>query len=118
MLAGMIFQIEPFFKGESNRYQLVKIAEVLGTTDLQRYLMKYGIKLDENFMSILGTHEKIEWSEFINSENEELCSKEAFEFLSQLLVYDHSRRIIPSEAMELKYFESVRKYHQENTMKA
>ena len=118
MLAGMIFQIEPFFKGESNRYQLVKIAEVLGTTDLQRYLMKYGIKLDEDFMSILGTHEKIEWSEFINSENEELCSKEAFEFLSQLLVYDHSRRIIPSEAMELDYFEPVRKYHQKNTMKA
>ena len=118
MLAGMIFQIEPFFKGESNRYQLVKIAEVLGTTDLQRYLMKYGIKLDEDFMSILGTHEKKEWPEFINAENEGLCSKEAFEFLSQLLVYDHSRRIIPSEAMELKYFESVRKYHQENAMKS
>lgn len=31
MLAGMIFQKEPFFKGADNFDQLIKIAKVVGT---------------------------------------------------------------------------------------
>lgn len=42
-----IFKKEPFFMGDSNRDQLVKIANVLGTDRLFQYLKKYHIKLDE-----------------------------------------------------------------------
>jgi casein kinase II subunit alpha len=41
-----LFKKEPFFMGESNRDQLVKIAQVLGTDNLFKYLKKYHLKLD------------------------------------------------------------------------
>merc|ERR1712000_740572 len=40
MFASMIFRKEPFFHGNSNSDQLVKIAKVLGTDDLFDYLDK------------------------------------------------------------------------------
>ena len=43
MLAGMIFQKEPFFQGKDNDDQLDKIAKVLGTEQLFDYLEKYNI---------------------------------------------------------------------------
>lgn len=46
MLAAMIFKREPFFYGHDNSDQLVKIARVLGTDELNAYLDKYGIELD------------------------------------------------------------------------
>lgn len=58
MLAGMIFKKEPFFKGKSNPDQLVKIARVLGTADLHKYLAKYSIDIDEDFLEEIGRHSK------------------------------------------------------------
>jgi hypothetical protein len=37
MLAGMIFQIDPFFKGKDNPNQLVKIVKVLGGKKFKDY---------------------------------------------------------------------------------
>mmetsp|Transcript_35417 Transcript_35417/g.55297 ORF Transcript_35417/g.55297 Transcript_35417/m.55297 type:complete len:324 (+) Transcript_35417:174-1145(+) len=54
MFAGMIFRKEPFFHGQDNYDQLVKIAKVLGTDDLFAYIDKYGIALDHRYDSILG----------------------------------------------------------------
>merc|ERR1719387_3032313 len=45
MLAGMIFQREPFFRGADNYDQLVKICKVLGTDCLYEYINKYNIDL-------------------------------------------------------------------------
>ena len=45
MFASIIFKKDPFFKGNDNRDQLVKIAKVLGTDALVAWLNKYGIKL-------------------------------------------------------------------------
>ena len=114
MLAGMIFKKEPFFKGKSNPDQLVKIAKILGTSDLERYLVKYGVVLDEDYMDEIGKHKRKSWENFINSANQHLCSKEALDFLSKLLVYDHAKRILPQEAMEHDYFAPIRKYHDDN----
>jgi len=54
VLAGMIFKKEPLFVGIDNQDQLVKIAKVLGTDDLLKYISKYNIVLDEGFMKKLG----------------------------------------------------------------
>ncbi len=40
--------------GESNRDQLVKISQVLGTENLYKYLKKYNLKLDEEYMKMIG----------------------------------------------------------------
>nr|KJB18006.1 hypothetical protein B456_003G029200 [Gossypium raimondii] len=54
MFAGMIFRKEPFFYGHDNYDQLIKIAKVLGTDELNAYLNKYGIELDPQLAFIVG----------------------------------------------------------------
>lgn len=89
MFASMIFRKEPFFHGNSNSDQLVKIAKVLGTEDLFDYLDKYEIELDAQYDDILGRFPKKNWHSFVNSENQRFVTNEAIDFLDKLLRYDH-----------------------------
>lgn len=89
MFASMIFRKEPFFHGNSNSDQLVKIARVLGTEDLFDYLDKYEIELDAQYDDILGRFPKKSWHSFVNAENQRFISNEALDFLDKLLRYDH-----------------------------
>ena len=89
MFASMIFRKEPFFHGNSNSDQLVKIAKVLGTDDLFDYLDKYEIELDAQYDDILGRFQKKPWHSFVTSENQRFVSNEAIDFLDRLLRYDH-----------------------------
>lgn len=100
---NQIFKKEPFFQGTDNYDQLVKIAKVLGTDDLFKYIKKYNLKLDAMYDDILGRYKKISikkiklnfrhskkpWNKFITGENKYLCSEEALDLLSRMLVYDH-----------------------------
>ena len=88
MFASMIFRKEPFFHGNSNSDQLVKIAKVLGTDDLFEYLDKYDIELDAQY-DILGRFPKKNWHGFVNAENQRFVSNDAIDFLDKLLRYDH-----------------------------
>ena len=54
MLAGMVFRKEPFFYGNDNYDQLVKICRVLGTDEFYRYLDKYGLELDPQLEGLVG----------------------------------------------------------------
>ena len=92
MFASMIFRKEPFFHGQSNSDQLVKIAKVLGTDELFDYLDKYEIELDAQYDDILGRFQKKPWHSFVNSENQRFVSNEALDFLDKLLRYDHAVR--------------------------
>ena len=74
MFAGMIFHREPFFQGKDNYDQLVKITRVLGTKELYSYLEKYNIELDEDFVTLIGTHSKKDWELLIKPENKHLVS--------------------------------------------
>ena len=103
-----------YFKGpellvdKDNYDQLVKIAKVLGTDDLYKYIEKYGLTLDNHYNGILGNYPKKPWNKFINDENKHLCSNEAIDLLSKMLIYDRAQRITPKEAMMHPYFKSVR----------
>ena len=88
----MIFRKEPFFHGNSNADQLVKIAKVLGTEDLVVYLKNYDIALDPQYDGLLEEHPKKKWTDFIHDENRRFVSAEALSFLDGLLVYDHQVR--------------------------
>lgn len=98
----MIFRKEPFFHGNSNADQLVKIAKVLGTEDLFDYLDKYEIELDAQYDDILGRFPKKNWHSFVTSENQRFVSTEAIDFLDKLLRYDHqvnlTIEILPTES--------------------
>jgi casein kinase II subunit alpha len=92
MFASMIFRREPFFHGNSNSDQLVKIAKVLGTEDLFDYLDKYDIELDAQYDDILSRYPKKPWHSFINADNQRFVSNDAIDFLDKLLRYDHQVR--------------------------
>ncbi|CAA2944864.1 casein kinase II subunit alpha-2 [Olea europaea subsp. europaea] len=108
MFAGMIFRKEPFFYGHDNHDQLVKIAKVLGTDELNVYLNKYHLELDPQLEALVGRHSRKPWSRFINSDNQHLVSPEALDFLDKLLRYDHQDRLTAKEAMAHPYFNQVR----------
>ncbi|KAL4565343.1 hypothetical protein LXL04_029434 [Taraxacum kok-saghyz] len=75
-----IFRKEPFFYGHDNQDQLVKIARVLGTDELNAYLNK---------------HSRKPWSKFMNAYNQHLVSPKAIDFLD---------RLTAKEAMGHPYF--------------
>lgn len=103
MFASMIFRKEPFFHGNSNSDQLVKIAKVLGTDDLFEYLDKYDIELDAQYDDILGRFPKKNWHGFINAENQRFVSNDAIDFLDKLLRYDHQVRLSPGLLIALTW---------------
>jgi casein kinase II subunit alpha len=45
VLAGMVFNKEPFFYGTDNFDQLVKIVKVLGTDEMHSYIQKYNLNV-------------------------------------------------------------------------
>lgn len=53
MLAGMVFRKDPFFNGQDNHDQLVKITKVLGTQALDSYLQKYNLKLSSHYDNLI-----------------------------------------------------------------
>ncbi|KAG8373857.1 hypothetical protein BUALT_Bualt11G0068800 [Buddleja alternifolia] len=108
MFAGMIFRKEPFFYGHDNQDQLVKIARVLGTDELNAYLHKYRLELDPQLEALVGRHSRKPWSKFVNADNQHLISPEAIDFLDKLLRYDHQDRLTAKEAMAHPYFLQVR----------
>ncbi|GMM36484.1 casein kinase 2 catalytic subunit [Saccharomycopsis crataegensis] len=116
MLASMIFKREPFFHGKSNTDQLVQIARILGTDDLEKYLEKYSIELGAEYED-LGQYSKRPWSRFVNANNKQFLSPEAIDFVDHLLRYDHRERLTAKEAMAHDYFKPVREAESKNKKK-
>ncbi|RFU26871.1 hypothetical protein B7463_g9468, partial [Scytalidium lignicola] len=108
MFASMIFRKEPFFHGNSNSDQLLKIVNVLGTEDLFEYLDKYKINLDEEYSNILEQCPKKNWRDFVNDGNQRLITNEAIDLLDKLLRYNHQERLTANEAMTHSFFKPVR----------
>lgn len=94
MLAAMIFRKEPFFHGVSLIDQLRKIAEVLGTDKLYRFVNEYDLELNGEELEALGQHHEQAWTDFINSDNEMLVSDEALSLIDQLLRFDPKASMI------------------------
>ncbi|TYI89081.1 hypothetical protein E1A91_D03G029500v1 [Gossypium mustelinum] len=91
MFAGMIFRKEPFFYGHDNYDQLIKIAKVLGTDELNAYLNKYGIELDPQLAFIVGRHSRKPWTKVINAENQHLALPEAHPYFYPIRNAESSR---------------------------
>lgn len=108
MLASIIFKKDPFFHGNSNTDQLVKIAKVLGTEELFEYLRKYDLVLDSQYDKILGTYPRKPWKKFINPENQHLITTETIDYIDRILRYDHQERLTAKESMSHPYFDPVR----------
>jgi len=117
MFAGMVFQKEPFFHGNDNNDQLIKIIKVLGIDDFYTYLKKYDLKLESAIEAQLqlqsnsnNKFQRKSWDKFVTNSNKKYITPEALDFVDKLLRYDHLERLTPREAMQHAYFKPVREY--------
>eukprot|EP00461_Guttulinopsis_vulgaris_P003696 UN03697 len=105
----MIFKKEPFFCGQDNFHQLEVITGVTGTEELVDYLVKYQLNLQPEYDSILNVHQRIPWTQFINSANQHLCTPLALDLLSKMLIIDHQKRWTAEELMAHPFFAHIHK---------
>lgn len=109
VLAGMIFRREPFFYGHDNYDQLVKIVKVMGSEGLFNYLDKFKLTLDPHYDDqTLEGFSRRPWQSFVKPDNQYLATPDAIDLVDKMLVYDHTQRILPKEAMKHPFFDSVR----------
>ena len=90
MLLGIVFNRTPFFRGKDNYDQLRKIAEIMGSEDLDKYIAKYNLRLDKETLRILGRYEKHGWKEFVDQSMSKFINDDLFDYLDKTLVYDHN----------------------------
>ena len=64
------------------------------------------MKPDKEVVVIMQSrrYPKKSWSSFINESNQRLCTKEALDILSKMLVVDHNERITAEEALKHPFF--------------
>ncbi|KAF4454422.1 putative protein kinase ck2 catalytic subunit ck2 alpha-3 [Fusarium austroafricanum] len=87
ILVSMVFRKEPFFHGTCLGDQLNKIARVLGTDKLYRFVNEYNdIELDDHLE--IGQHPGMPWTDFITPDNEHLVSDDALSLIDQVLRFD------------------------------
>ena len=53
LFAGLIFKKEPFFHGNDNFDQLIKVVKIMGSNDLINYLKKYDLKLNDQYTGLV-----------------------------------------------------------------
>ncbi|KAJ3438982.1 casein kinase ii subunit alpha-3 [Anaeramoeba flamelloides] len=108
LFAGILFRKDFFFRGEDNEDQLVKIAKILGTDDLYKYLEKYNIHLPKSFQQKIQKHSKKDWFSFVTKENKHLIKYDTIDLLEKMLKYDHQKRITAKQAMRHPYFSPLK----------
>jgi casein kinase II subunit alpha len=112
ILAGLLLQREPFFRGKDNLDQLGQIVAVLGTADLHAYISKAKIEMTPEIRQVIAKYtlrggKKQSW-ESLGSSEDVTPSPEGIDLISKLLVYDHNVRLTAKQAMQHPFFDSVR----------
>lgn len=108
VMAGLVFRLEPFFHGADNADQLVKVARVMGTEDMYRYLKKLQVSLPPEFADgSLGYFPKRPLHRYVTQANSPTANPVAIDLLEKVLRYDHTERLLPSEALQHPYFSPI-----------
>jgi len=111
-LFGCVARKIPFFRGADNVDQLYKIADVLGTVPLKKYLIKYGLKPKSEFTELLQKDTpRLELEDFHKRPN---IWKHGglYDLLENVLLYDHQQRLTAKECMEHQYFVDIHECEQ------
>lgn len=120
MLAGIVFNKQYFFHGKDFPEQMLKIIQVLGMDDFEIFVDKYQIQKpgfmsqeqDKKLLFSNANCERKQFKSFVNNKwNEEkmkFIDDDIIDLIDKLLKYDPLERLSAKEAMEHKYFDSVR----------
>ena len=106
--ASLIFRRIPFFRGRDNNEMLLRVVSFLGSDDFNKYIQKFSIQVNQMALSKLQDHKKKSWEELKTEKNEEMFDPLAIDLLSKMLVMDHTQRITAKEALNHKFFDSLR----------
>lgn len=99
ILAEMVFKKYPFFQGENNDDQLVKIVNFLGSQDFEEYLEKYEIPFSKTFSA-----KKVYFESMLEKKRNKSKYLDAIDLLNKVLIYDHQVRLTARECLEHPFF--------------
>ncbi|CAL6104180.1 Kinase [Hexamita inflata] len=108
MLAGFLFQRNPFFRGTTNNNQLDKVVEILGSADFIAMTKKYNIDLGAQRMRELSGYQPANFKSFINSDNQHLIDANLIDLQQQMLKYDPEKRPTAENCLKHRWFDDVR----------
>ena len=106
VLASLLFQKDFFFKGSDLNNQIIKIAEVFGYKEFEKFYNKYqnDIRVNKKVMEQIKNFEKKEWKSFVNENNKYLVNDEVIDLLDKMLKFDPLERIKAKDAVNHPYF--------------
>ncbi|EPR78793.1 Casein kinase II alpha subunit [Spraguea lophii 42_110] len=105
IIGEFITRKPPFFFGEDNTDQLLKIVGVLGKKDLMKYIQKYQIKLPKGLKNQIPIKNRKNLQEFLPNEiSKSTNALLLVDLMEKMLVYDHLERITAEEALEHAFF--------------
>ena len=106
VLASLLFQKDFFFKGSDLNNQIIKIAEVFGYKEFEKFYNKYqnDIRINKKVMEQIKNFEKKEWKSFVNENNKYLVNDDVIDLLDKMLKFDPSERIKAKDAINHPYF--------------
>jgi len=106
VLASLLFQKDFFFKGSDLNNQIIKIAEVFGYKEFEKFYNKYqnDIRVNKKVMEQIKNFEKKEWKSFVNENNKYLVNDDVIDLLDKMLKFDPMERIKAKDAINHPYF--------------
>ncbi len=106
VLASLLFQKDFFFKGSDLNNQIIKVAEVFGYKEFEKFYNKYqnDIRINKKVMEQIKNFEKKEWKSFVNENNKYLVNDEVIDLLDKMLKFDPMERIKAKDAINHPYF--------------
>ena len=108
-MAGLLFQKDFFFKGNDLNEQIIKIAEVFGYGEFEKFINKYqdDVRINKKILEKIKNYEKKEWKSFVNENNKYLINDEVIDLLEKLLKFDPEERIKAKDAIKHPYFKEI-----------
>lgn len=103
ILSELLFKKRPFFYGSKHNDQLVEIAKVLGTDDLNSYLEKYEIPYTPNSQLSAVRKDRQSLLDFVANGEFHLI-EDGVDLLEKIFVYDHQQRPSASECLKHRFF--------------
>ena len=106
VLASLLFQKDFFFKGSDLNNQIIKIAEVFGYKEFEKFYNKYqkDIRVNKKVMEQIKYFEKKEWKSFVNENNKYLVNGDVIDLIDKMLKFDPMERIKAKDALNHPYF--------------
>ena len=108
ILAGLVFDCEPFFYGADVPDQVHAVASVVGSQTLLDWAKLYKIKLTAAMRRAIGKHPAVPLQSFVTPRNAALCPPEALDLLSRMLCVDHQQRATAEDCLAHPFFDLVR----------